>query len=111
MFNCSLPFNHLLCDSVIKATHKKIQSRQIYIRNLPYEGTEEELKTILEPYGEIISCTIIRDNRTKLSKGYGFAVFKDADSVWEICKSSVEWSGRVLNISLSSSFCFLNLIL
>ena len=37
--------------------------------------------------------------------GYGFAVFKDADSVWEICKSSVEWSGRVLNISLSSSFC------
>ena len=111
MLNCSLPFNHLLYDSVIKATHKKIQSRQIYIRNIPYEGTEEELKTILEPYGEIISCTIIRDNRTKLSKGYGFAVFKDADSAWEICKSSVKWCGRILNISLSSSFCFLNLIL
>lgn len=110
-YEISLPHNDLLCNSVIKATQKKIHCRQIYIRNLPYEGTEEELKTILEPFGEIVSCTIIRDKKTKASKGYGFAVFKDASSVWNICKSSAEWMGRSLNITLSSSFIIVKLII
>ena len=83
----------------------------VNITSKAFQTLKREKELTGDTYGEIISCTIIRDNRTKLSKGYGFAVFKDADSVWEICKSSVEWSGRVLNISLSSSFCLPAIIL
>ena len=45
---------------------------KIYIGNLSYEVTEEELQKALEPFGKVESATIIKDKFSGQSKGFGF---------------------------------------
>jgi RNA recognition motif-containing protein len=44
----------------------------IYVGNLPYSTTEDELKNLFTQYGEVISAVIISDRYTGRSKGFGF---------------------------------------
>ena len=45
---------------------------KIYVGNLTYDTTEEDLNKAFEAYGKIGSCTIIKDNFSGRSKGFGF---------------------------------------
>ncbi|MEJ2141676.1 MAG: RNA-binding protein [Gammaproteobacteria bacterium] len=45
---------------------------KLLIRNLARTTTETELRTLFEAYGNIQSCTIVIDNKTGVSKGFGF---------------------------------------
>lgn len=44
----------------------------IYVGNLSYEVTEEELRKALEEFGQVESATIIKDKFSGQSKGFGF---------------------------------------
>jgi len=52
---------------------------KIYVGNLPYDLTEEELRGIFEGYGSVTSVTIIYDRYKKRSKGFGFVEMPDKD--------------------------------
>lgn len=45
---------------------------KLLIRNLARTTTEAELRTMFEAYGNVQSCTVVFDNKTGLSKGFGF---------------------------------------
>lgn len=44
----------------------------IYVGNLNYDTTEDELKQAFEQYGQVESVKIISDRYTGRSKGFGF---------------------------------------
>ena len=44
----------------------------IYVGNLPYQLTEDELKEIFDEFGEVESAKIIMDKYSGRSKGFGF---------------------------------------
>ena len=44
----------------------------LYVGNLPYRLTEDQLRSAFEEYGSVSSCTIIKDKVTGQSKGFGF---------------------------------------
>ncbi len=44
----------------------------IYVGNLPYSTTEDELKNLFAQYGQVVSAIIISDRYTGRSKGFGF---------------------------------------
>jgi RNA recognition motif-containing protein len=44
----------------------------IYVGNLQYGVTEDELKELFEEFGEVMSVKIITDKYSGRSKGYGF---------------------------------------
>lgn len=44
----------------------------LYVGNLPYRITEDQLRQAFEEYGRVSSCTIIKDKVTGQSKGFGF---------------------------------------
>jgi RNA recognition motif-containing protein len=44
----------------------------LYVGNLPYRISEDQLKAAFEEYGQVSSCTIIKDKVTGQSKGFGF---------------------------------------
>lgn len=44
----------------------------LYVGNLPYRMSEDQLKEAFEAYGQVSSCTIIKDKVTGSSKGFGF---------------------------------------
>lgn len=45
---------------------------KIYVGNLPYEVTEEELRQEFGTFGEVTSVNIITDRYSGRSKGFGF---------------------------------------
>jgi len=45
---------------------------KLYVGNLSYEVTEEDLRQALEEFGQVDSATIITDRRSGQSKGFGF---------------------------------------
>jgi cold-inducible RNA-binding protein len=46
---------------------------KIYLGNLSYEVTEDDLKAALSQFGQVESVTIINDKFSGRSKGFGFA--------------------------------------
>jgi len=50
----------------------------IYIGNLNYEASEEDIKELFSKFGEVSSVKLIKDNATGRSKGFGFVEMADA---------------------------------
>jgi superfamily II DNA/RNA helicase len=46
--------------------------QSLYVANLPWAATGEDLGAVFEPYGEVQAATVIIDRRTGRSRGYGF---------------------------------------
>jgi len=52
-------------------------SLKLYVGNLPFSATDEELKTLFSAHGEILSAVVIKDKFSGRSKGFGFVEFSD----------------------------------
>ena len=45
---------------------------KLLVRNLDRSTTEQELKELFEGYGSVQYCTLVMDEKTGASKGFGF---------------------------------------
>jgi cold-inducible RNA-binding protein len=52
---------------------------KLYVGNLPYNTTEDELRGLFEQAGTVASVTIIKDRETRQSKGFGFVEMGDSE--------------------------------
>lgn len=71
---------HLRVDSVSHPA-KVDNKRCIFVGNLDFEETEEELWKIFGECGDIESVRIVRDSKTNFGKGFGYVQFKDSVTV------------------------------
>ena len=51
----------------------------IYIGNLSYQTSEEDLQQAFDAYGTVEKTTIIKDRDTGNSKGFGFVIMPNND--------------------------------
>jgi superfamily II DNA/RNA helicase len=58
--------------SVSPARHHKKDAESLYVANLPWGATTEDIQTLFGRFGEVHDTTIITDRRTGRSKGFGF---------------------------------------
>jgi len=54
-------------------------AKKIYVGNLSYKATEEDLQNLFGQYGTVNSATIIFDRETNRSKGFGFVELEEED--------------------------------
>ncbi len=52
---------------------------KLLVRNLSRETTELEMRQLFEEFGEVGECTLVLDDETGLSKGFGFIYMPDLD--------------------------------
>ena len=73
----------------------------IYIGNLSYEVTEEDLKQAFEAFGEVESVKIIKDKYTNRSKGFGFVEMPDDAAAQSAINdlNDTELKGRTLKVN------------
>jgi RNA recognition motif-containing protein len=50
----------------------------IYVGNLSYGVTEDELRSMFEAYGKVERVSVVMDRMTGRSKGFGFVEMADA---------------------------------
>lgn len=74
--------------------------KKLYVGNLPFSTTEEELRAIFEEHGPVQSCNVITDRATGRSRGFGFVEMEgaDADAAMEALNGR-EMSGRPLRVN------------
>lgn len=51
---------------------------KIYVGNLPFSATEQELNDLFSPFGTVASVAIINDRDTGRSRGFGFVEMASA---------------------------------
>jgi len=75
-------------------------AKTIYVGNLPFSITEQELRELFEQHGAVHSVKLITDQRTGRSRGFGFVEMDDeeAQAVIEALNRS-DLGGRILRVS------------
>jgi RNA recognition motif-containing protein len=52
---------------------------KIYVGNLSFRATDDDLRAAFEPFGEVASAQVIQDRDTGRSRGFGFVEMPNAD--------------------------------
>ncbi|NXV83873.1 PABP2 protein, partial [Atlantisia rogersi] len=95
------PWHHVSAGLFPKVTEDKIEvdQRSIYVGNVDYGGTAEELESHFNSCGQINRVTILCDRFSGHPKGYAYIEFEEKSSV----KAAVEldesvFRGRVIKV-------------
>ena len=74
---------------------------KIYIGNMSYATTEDELRQAFESYGEVLSVNIIMDRDSGRPKGFGFVEMASNDEAAAAIEglNGKEFGGRTLNVN------------
>ncbi len=78
--------------------------KRIYVGNLPWSATEDQLRDLFSSHGEVHSVSIITDRDTGRSRGFGFVEMDDANADTAIgALDGNEMDGRTLRVSEAQS--------
>jgi len=74
--------------------------KSIFVGNLPWSATDEELKTKFSEFGNVISARVVTDKFSGKSRGFGFVDMDDADAQKAISGlTGYKWGDREITIN------------
>ena len=73
-------------------------AKKLYIGNLPFSATEDQVKEYFGQFGEILSVKIITDRTTGRSRGFCFVEMENAEQAMNELNGK-DFSGRKLMIN------------
>jgi RNA recognition motif-containing protein len=74
--------------------------KSIYVGNLPFTATEDEVRDLFSPYGEVESVRLMTDRETGRPRGFGFVSMPDPDAAAAIkALDGKDFGGRNLRIN------------
>ncbi len=74
---------------------------RLYVGNLSYDATENDLQALFEQAGSVVGCDIMIDRHTGRAKGFAFvemASKEDADKAIEMCNGK-DFQDRSLTVN------------
>lgn len=73
----------------------------IYVGNLPWRASEDDLRSAFEAFGEVTSAKIVTDRETGRSRGFGFVEMPDGDAAQAAIDSlnDKDFEGRNLRVN------------
>ncbi len=76
-------------------------SKKIYIGNLPFSATEQDLRGLFETHGEIDSVNVIMDRETGRARGFAFVEMAEASAADNAIRAldGSDMGGRSLRVN------------
>jgi RNA recognition motif-containing protein len=73
----------------------------IYVGNMSFDATEDEVRQLFAEFGEVTSVNIIADRDSGRPKGFGFVEMAQAEQAQNAMKAlnGKEFKGRALNVN------------
>lgn len=56
-------------------------SKSIYVGNLPWSATEDQVRNLFSEYGTVNSVNLVVDRETGRARGFGFVEMESADAI------------------------------
>ena len=78
-----------------------MEAINIYVGNVPFQTSEDQLKELFEQYGQVEQAKIIVDRATGRSKGFGFVEMSERDEGMKAIEEldSKDFMGRTLRVN------------
>lgn len=74
--------------------------KSIYVGNLPFDTSEEDLRELFSPFGVVESVKLIMDRDTGRPRGFGFVQMPEGDATKAIDElNGKDFGGRTLRIN------------
>ncbi len=74
--------------------------QKIYVGNLPFSSTDDEVRALFATYGEVLSCALPTDRDTGRPRGFGFVEMDDSNASQAIgALNGTEFGGRTLTVN------------
>lgn len=75
--------------------------RKLYVGNLSYDNTSEDLEQLFGAHGTVESATVIMDRETGRSKGFGFVEMASDDEAQSAISAldGQDYGGRTLKVN------------
>ena len=73
----------------------------IYVGNLPYDTTEEQVVELFKPFGEVNRAALVKDRETGRPRGFGFVEMPNDDEARKAIEalSGKDYEGRPLTVN------------
>lgn len=73
----------------------------VYIGNLPYDVTEEQVIDLFKPFGEVNRAALVNDRETGRPRGFGFVEMANDDEARAAIEalSGKDYEGRPLTVN------------
>ena len=95
----------LLATVFLALTIPTDANKRVYVGNLPFTASEEEIRELFEQYAEVESVFLSTDRTTGRPRGFGYVEmeFDDVDDVDDVGKAieqldGKEWKGKILEV-------------
>ncbi|XP_019427549.1 PREDICTED: cleavage stimulating factor 64 isoform X5 [Lupinus angustifolius] len=81
------------------------QHRCVFVGNIPYDATEEQLIEICQEVGPVVSFRLVVDRETGKPKGYGFCEYKDEETALSARRNlqGYQINGRQLRVDFAEN--------
>ena len=76
-------------------------AKRLYVGNLPFSITEDELRDVFESHGSLASVRVITDRETGRSRGFGFVEYDEQSAAEDAIRAldGTELGGRSLRVN------------
>ena len=75
-------------------------SKNIYVGNLPWSATEEEVRKAFGAYGEVLSVKLVEDRETGRPRGFCFVEMEDQGAMEAIENlDGSDFGGRAIKVN------------
>ncbi len=75
-------------------------SKRIYVGNLPFTSTEDDVRALFSTHGEVVNVFLPTDRDTGRPRGFGFVEMEDADAAKAIeAMDGRDFGGRSLRVN------------
>lgn len=90
-------------EAVTRYLEDVVNPAKLYVGNLSYATSEDALRKVFEPYGEVVSVNLITDRDSGRPKGFGFVEMGSAEEA-QAAKDALNGTdvdGRALNVDIA----------
>ncbi|MCE9529662.1 MAG: RNA-binding protein [Planctomycetes bacterium] len=74
-------------------------SKNLYVGNLPFGTTDEDLRQAFAQYGTVVKAQVIMDRETGRSRGFGFVEMGDGAEDAVNAMNGAQFGGRTLTVN------------
>jgi len=85
----------------VSLNHQIIMSTKLYVGNLSFDATENDLRDLLAPHGPVNEIALVMDKITGRPRGFAFATMNTEEGAKAaiLALNGKDWKGRALTVN------------